>query len=203
MVGVTKWEYSQKAIDKRKADCDYYGDPSDECRNEAWYIRTTLQELDEKFGVKKNLPFAFMDSFSQSGPNLNDEVQQGYWINETEKLWSEATRRNESLDLDFQTMDEVLEENKHLRQIIDEEIKQLKELVANNSEKITQVQSSVTDLTEEVAGVEDDVVSVSTTLTESICSVNSTVERNSAQITSVAEDVVTLMSSDQQQGIMI
>ena len=58
-----------------------------------------------RFEVQKNLTFAFMDSFSQSGPNLNDDVQQGYWINETEKLWNKATGRNESFD--FKTIDEM------------------------------------------------------------------------------------------------
>ena len=61
-----------------------------------------------RFEVQKNLTFAFTDSFSQSGADLNDDVQQGYCINETEKLWNKATGRNESFD--FKTI-EVLEEN--------------------------------------------------------------------------------------------
>ena len=51
-----------------------------------------------------------MDSFSQSGPNLNDEVQQSHWGEETNKLWSEATSRNETFE--FKTIDDVLEERK-------------------------------------------------------------------------------------------
>merc|ERR1711971_46079 len=76
MVGVTKWPYDQASIDKRKNDCDFYGDPSDDCKNEAWFIRELSQQLKEKFEIERTLTFAFMDSFSQSGPNLKDEVQQ-------------------------------------------------------------------------------------------------------------------------------
>ena len=41
MVGVTKWKYSQSAIDERQDSCDFYGDPSDDCKNEAWFIRSS------------------------------------------------------------------------------------------------------------------------------------------------------------------
>ena len=105
MVGVTKWPYDQASINRRQADCDYYGEDAPECKNEAWFIRTALKQFEDKFEVQKNLTFAFMDSFSQSGANLNDDVQQGYWINETEKLWNKATGRNESFD--FKTIDEM------------------------------------------------------------------------------------------------
>ena len=109
MIGVTKWPYDQASIDKRQNDCDYFGDPSDDCKNEAWFIRELSNQLEEKFQVERNLTFAFMDSFSQSGPNLNDQTQQSYWIRETMKLWNEATGKNETFD--FKTIDEVLEEN--------------------------------------------------------------------------------------------
>ena len=109
MVGVSKWPYDQASIDKRQNDCDYFGDPSDDCKNEAWFIREVSAQLKEKFGVVKNFTFSFMDSFSQSGPALNDNVQQEHWMEETSKLWSEATGKNETFD--FKTIDEVLEDN--------------------------------------------------------------------------------------------
>ena len=108
-VGVSKWPYDQYNIDRRQNDCEHYGDPSDNCKIEAWFIRELSQQLQEKFEIERNLTFAFMDSFSQSGPNLNDEVQQSHWTEETNKLWSEATSRNETFD--FKTIDDVLEEN--------------------------------------------------------------------------------------------
>ena len=93
----------------------------------------------------------------------------------------------------------------------------MKEYIVRNEEKITQVQSSVVLLSHDLEGVEDE-------LTESISGVNSTAARNSAQITSMledlvsvtegvtsltedvvtlTEDVMTLTSSDQDQEIMI
>ena len=110
MVGVSKWPYDQASIDKRQNDCNDFGDPSDFCKNEAWFIRELSQQLKEKFDIRRNLTFAFMDSYSQSGQtNLNDKVQQSHWIEETNKLWSEATARNETFD--FKTINDVLEEN--------------------------------------------------------------------------------------------
>ena len=62
-------------------------------------------------------------------------------MKETNKLWLEATRGNETFD--FKTIDEVLEENqlckeenKRLNDIIEEDIKELNEKVAHNEEKI-------------------------------------------------------------------
>ena len=211
MIGVSKWKYSQSAIDERNAACDFYGDPSDNCKNEAWFMRELSQQLQEKFDIERTLTFAFMDSYAQSGPNLIDEVQQSHWIEETNKLWSEATSRNETFD--FKTIDDVLEENamckeenNRLNDIISEDIKQLKENVTSldnkiirNGEKITDNQSSmvlltrdVEDLTEEVAGVEDDIVSVT-----------QDVERNFHDINKVNEDVVSLNASNHQLETMI
>ena len=85
MIGVSKWKYSQTAIDERQAECDYYGDPSDQCHNEAWFVREFNQQLQDRFGVSKNFTFGFMDSFSQAGPAVDDELQQEHWLEETEK----------------------------------------------------------------------------------------------------------------------
>ena len=135
MVGVTKWSYKQSAIDERQDNCDYYGDPSEMCKNEAWFMRELAQQFEDKFFINRTLTYAFMDSFSQLGPNLNDEVQQQYWIVETDKLWNEATRRNVSFD--FKTIDDVLEENaackeenERLLDIIDEEIESIKQNIS-------------------------------------------------------------------------
>ena len=92
MVGVTKWKYSQAAIDERQAMCDHFGDPSEKCKNEAWFIRELSQQLYEKFDISRNLTFAFMDSFSQTFPGIDDEVQQEHWIEETNKLWTSSVK---------------------------------------------------------------------------------------------------------------
>ena len=48
MIGVTKWPYDQDSIDDRQGVCDHYGDPSDQCKNEKWFIRELSQQLAEK-----------------------------------------------------------------------------------------------------------------------------------------------------------
>ena len=148
MVGVTKWPYDQFHIDQRQADCEFYGDPSDQCHNEAWFIREMSQQFQDKFDITRNFSFAFMDSFSQAGPAQNDEVQQEHWIEETGKLWTEATGKNETFD--FKTIDEGLEENAackeevlRLTDIIDEEIAKLKEDVHANQVSIDSNQISI------------------------------------------------------------
>ena len=95
MIGVTKWPYDQFHIDQRQAECDHYGDPSDKCKNEAWFIREMSKQFDEKFGQNRSFTFAFMDAFSQTWPGNEDSVQQDHWIIETDKLWKEATTKNE------------------------------------------------------------------------------------------------------------
>ena len=100
--------------------------------------------------------------------------------------------------------------------------------VVHNGERISSVSSSVTVNTKHIADnceaiaantdsisnvattLTDEISNVSITLTGSISVVDSKVEGNSAQITSViqdvvslTDDVVTLMSSDEQQEIMI
>ena len=187
MIGVSKWPYDQESIDKRQDDCDYYGDPSDYCNNEAWFIRELSQQLQEKFGIERNLTYAFMDSWSQGFPYLNDEVQQSHWNEETNKLWSEATYSNGIID--FRTIGDILEENalckeeiNRLHDIISEDIKQLKEnitsldnaihynsdtianmedTITTNRERITENRSFMMTLSENVTDIEDDVVNVS------------------------------------------
>ena len=215
MVGVSKWPYDQYNIDRRQQDCDHYGDPSDNCKNEAWFMRELSWQFRNKFEVERNLRFAFMESFSQSGPNLNDEVQQRYWIKETNKLWSEATSRNKTFD--FKTIDEVLEENavckeenKRLNDIICEDIKHLKDYVTTlnkkinwNEEKITLVQDDVAanqdyvDMVQgDVAVIQADVASnqgdfavirkAVAAVQDDVVALEESIERNSADISTLA-----------------
>ena len=187
MVGVTKWKYSQTAIDERQADCDYYGDPSDNCKNEAWFIREMSAQFNEKFDLSRNFTFAFMDSFSQAGPAQNDQVQQEHWIKETSKLWTEATQRNETFD--FKTIDDVLEENaackeenQRLHDIIDEDIANLKEGVQHNADTISAVASNVSTNTKHIDDNSDEIALVSKNLTN-------LVQHNADTISSVAYNV--------------
>ena len=226
MIGVTKWPYDQASIDKRQNDCDYFGDPSDDCKNEAWFIRELSNQLEEKFQVERNLTFAFMDSFSQSGPNLNDQTQQSYWIRETMKLWNEATGKNETFD--FKTIDEVLEENaeckeenRKLNQIIQEDIKQLKEnvtslgiAVESNSASISENINEITQNSGSISANTDRITNVAASLSEEInevaqqctmdmSSISSSVDENSNQISNLFQNFISLTSSYQKHDLQI
>ena len=158
MVGVSKWKYSQAAIDERQAECDFYGDPSEYCKNEDWFRRELTAQLREKFDITKDFTFAFMDSFSQSGPSVNDDIQQQHWMEETLKLWEEATGKNETFD--FQTIDKIddvleenvacKEENLRLRDIIDDNITQLFSAVNENKQSIDENVLKIDELEEEM-----------------------------------------------------
>ena len=198
MVGVTKWPYDQASIDRRQADCDHYGDPSEFCKNEAWFIREMSKQFLDKFEITRNFTFSFMDSYSQTFPGVDDQVQQQHWMEETGKLWTEATGKNETFD--FKTIDEVLEENAackeevlRLTDIIDEEIANLQKDVQHNSDTISAVASTVAinskhidDNSEEIALVSttltDDINQVSTALTEDIDRVSQHVSEAEADI---------------------
>ena len=145
MIGVSKWKYSQSVIEERQNDCMGYGDPSDYCRNEAWFIKELSKQIEEKFHIRKNLTFAFMEAYSQSGKtNLNDELQQTHWIEETNKLWNEATSRKQTFD--FKTIDDVIEENA----LCKEEKKRLKRDVGSLTK---QVESLIDSFNKEVASL--------------------------------------------------
>lgn len=168
MIGVSKWKLDQASIDERQAECDYYGDPSENCKNEAWFMRELNAQLQDKFGLQRNFTFAFTDSYSQSGPNLDDQVQQQHWQEETGKLWEEATKRNETFD--FKTIDDVLEENaackaevQRLHDIIDEEIANLKANVEKNSDSISYLSSDLVKVNADVVENQDKIQKVNNT----------------------------------------
>ena len=73
VIGVSKWKYSQEAIDDRQEACDHYGNPSENCKDEDWFRREIGSQLEEKFGVNRNFTFVFIDSFSQVSSFLTEE----------------------------------------------------------------------------------------------------------------------------------
>ena len=48
MIGVTKWPFDQASIDNRQGQCDHNGKPSDQCKNENWFIRELSKQLADK-----------------------------------------------------------------------------------------------------------------------------------------------------------
>ena len=166
-IGVTKWKMDQDSITDRNNTCQWY---PDQCRNEAWLIQEISSQLQEKFQQNRSFTFAFMDSYSQSRPDIDDPVQQEHWIQETNKLWQEATIKNETFD--FLTIDDILEENFKCKQendrltdIIDNEISNIKDnitiLAANvsqNTDDIDSIGSSIGEvIDQELSMIKDDI----------------------------------------------
>merc|ERR1711913_63275 len=113
------------------------------------------------------------------------------------KLWSEATSRNETFD--FKTIDDVLEENAlckeendRLNDIIAEDIKQLKDNVTSLDNTISDVNDAVEINSSAISDVNDEVTSIRNTVdtnTASISDVNDEVVHNSERISSVFSSV--------------
>ena len=138
-----------------------------------------------------------MDSFSQAGPSLNDDVQQQHWLEETEKLWLEAAKRNQSLD--FKTIDEVLEdnarckeENEYLNNIIDEEISNLKEEINSLSLNVNHMGDNISSMgsivalnTKHINDNDDEIMSISSKIDDISSDIDDNreaTEQNSASI---------------------
>ena len=130
-------------------------------------MREISRELQEKFSLDQTFTLAFMDSFSQSGPNLNDQVQQEHWQEETAKLWTAATGRNETFD--FKTIDDVLEENAkckeendRLNNIIDQNITELYEVTSANAQRLDLTELDVTENRNAISVNTDDISDLET-----------------------------------------
>merc|ERR1712130_390158 len=83
-----------------------------------------------------SITFNSFDSWSQTpGPpgfNTDDQVQQEHWQTETGKLWEVTTTRTQSFD--FQTIDDILEENARQKR----EIQQLNNVISNDIAELNQ-----------------------------------------------------------------
>merc|ERR1711892_713229 len=123
VIGVSFWKFDQESIDGRAEECEYY---PDSCKDEAWFMREINKELQEKFHIEKDFTFSFIDSWSQTKPNDEDEIQQDHFQEEAGILWDETISRNSSFV--FKGIDDVLDENAEMR----ERIKWLEEVITNN-----------------------------------------------------------------------
>jgi len=208
LIGVTKWEMSQDAIDKRNETCQHH---PDYCKDEAWFIREFSSQFEEKFQQNRTFTFAFMDSYSQTYPGSEDPVQQDHWINETSKLWKEATSKNQTFD--FLTIDDIMEENFYCKQengrlhdIIDEEISSIKDNITALSANVSQNAVEIDNIKEEeivsindVIGRHDDKISDlddDLTINSQLIQDNSDlIEKNSQDIESNNASIVSLQST--------
>ena len=124
--------------------------------------------------------------------NINDTVQQQYWIQETEKLWKAATSNNQTFE--FKTIDDVLEENAackeenlRLNDIIDEDIANLKEgvQVQHNADTISAVISNVSFNTKNININYDQISLVSSKVDEN----QKNIQNNQDNMSGVANSV--------------
>jgi len=152
LIGVSKWSYSQAAIDARQCYPEY----PDLCKDEAWFKRNVDKQIHEHFGVNRSFTYVFTDSWSQTpGPpgfNTEDPLQQTHWVEETDILWDITVNREE--DFDFMTIEDILEENarqraeiKWLNDVITNDISDLKKRVGKNENDIEESRDEMDHLT--------------------------------------------------------
>ena len=128
LIGVSFWTYDEASIRRRKCYPNYT------CKNEAWFEQQINTQMCEKLHVcEKNFTFVFADSWSQTPDyNTDDQLQQDHWQTETGKLWEVTTTRAQRFD--FQTIDDILEENaRHKR-----EIQQLNDVISTDIAQLNQ-----------------------------------------------------------------
>ena len=178
LIGVSKWSYREGAVEERKSVCEFY---PDECKDEAWFKREFSQQIKEVFGIDRDLPFVFPDSFSQTERNKGDLQQQDHWRQETEKVWK-FMKNSETFD--FLTIDEILKHNIELREKIanrEESIAELEKTVLSNNETILTLKEKEYILTDEVE-----------TLEQNIVNKNKTIENLKESQSNLTEEVETL-----------
>eukprot|EP00092_Neocalanus_flemingeri_P052392 GFUD01061233.1.p1 GENE.GFUD01061233.1~~GFUD01061233.1.p1 ORF type:complete len:329 (+),score=70.49 GFUD01061233.1:85-987(+) len=105
VIGVSFWSFKSDVVDYRRNTCKW--SPGN-CRDEEWFSKSMLNILQEKFTMKYDLPFVFLDSWAKHPMNINDEEQKERFNFESQKLWLLA---KEAKPFDFMTVNDVLEEN--------------------------------------------------------------------------------------------
>jgi len=179
VIGVSFWAYDQGSIDGRVCEPDY----PEYCKDEAWFCNETNTQLREKFQIDLNFTCVFTDSWSQTGNNIEDPLQQEHWRNETGILWDITTSREGTFG--FMTVDDILEENARLKEenkwlndVIKNNITQLTEMIQDNVERITANEGTIQDNADNLGIVEGQVNSI----TGQLMSTNRRIDENKAYI---------------------
>merc|ERR1719495_575691 len=123
IIGVSFWAYDRASVAKR----EHQG------KTEENFIREWNEQLQQKFHINRTLQGVFIDANSQDSWAKDDKPQQEAFQRETAKLWKFA----QGSDLfAFRTVQDVLAENKELR----DEIKCLNTVLNQN---ITELQKDI------------------------------------------------------------
>jgi hypothetical protein len=108
MFGETFWDNVVIGVSFWKHDAYNVKQRNHMNKTESWLESELQEQFKEKFKVEKDLPFVFIDSFSQQPYNMGDQDQQVAFQRESEKLWNHTLTQK---TLRFKTIDEVLQEN--------------------------------------------------------------------------------------------
>merc|ERR1719249_206066 len=186
VIGVSFWAYDQDSIDDRVCEPDY----PQYCKDEAWFCNQTNSQLRDKLHVEKNFTCVFTDSWSQTGNNVEDPLQQEHWRNETGILWEITTGREDTFG--FMTVDDILEENARLKEenkwlndVIRNNITQLTEMIQSNAEKINKNEGNIKDNAGNIQDNADNLGIVDSKVNSNsgqIVSTNRRIEENKAYI---------------------
>jgi len=134
---VSKWEYDEKTIRKREKKC-VPGKKS--CKDEKWFKRNILNQLEKKFHQTRSFEFAFIHSYSQTEDNKDDESEQKHWKEETDKLWTFVTSNNSSFEL--KGVDDILADNRRLKRQVEEYENTIDTDIANLKEEIQMIKET-------------------------------------------------------------
>jgi len=138
-------------IDERRGNCKHY---PEYCRDEEWFVREVNTWLKEMLGLERDLPFVFIDAFSQTQVNIIDPVQQKYFQQETEKLWDLATESGR--EFQFRTIEDILRENKKLA----ERLTSLESRLAQRDTRISELELSESELEAKITDRDDQIINL-------------------------------------------
>jgi len=147
VIGVSFWSFKTDLVNYRESTCKW---SPDNCRNEEWFETSMKSILHEKFHIKEDLPFVFLDSWAKHPMNVNDEDQKEMFDKESRKLWNLA---KQTTPFKFMTVNDVLHENHaikkrnaELKEIINNEIEDIKKRIDSTDNELNNVSTAYVDI---------------------------------------------------------
>ena len=151
VIGVSKWKYSQARIEERRENCEHY---PEYCRDEEWFVREINSWLKDMFRLERDLPFVFIEAFSQTRGNIQDQVQQEYFQRETEKLWDLSTGSGQKFQ--FSTIEDKCRMAEKENQITELKLK-LKSVLEGTEGRLSEKDNQITDLKQTTSELESQI----------------------------------------------
>ena len=149
VIGVSFWSFKSDLVNYRENTCQW--SPAN-CRNEQWFEKSMKDILKDKFHIKQDFPFVFLDSWAKHPMNINDGEQKQKFDRESKKLWMLAKRAK---PFNFMTVNDVLEENHvikkrnaELEDMIKMDIREMKKSLDENDSNFNGILSRLEKLTD-------------------------------------------------------